>query len=299
MASYKNDSNAQFTLGLIYLNDKYVPQDINKSIHYLILASNRNHSKAQSILGYIYYKGLIITRDINKSIYYLSLSSKNLNPEAQFYLGQIYYDGKYIQRDIDKAIHYFKESSCFDNNKAKNNLGIIYKNGDGVEKNIFNAIQYFEEAINKKQDLYAMYNLLRIYYFGIDIDKNSEKSLELIKKLLYKHFDPSLLFLYYINLGNDEVSYYCSSQLRKEFDLELTLMFGLKQISYKIQTLKFHSSSYFSSFLKEYDLLYSDKYDYFHDFNAYMETGSFQDNKSNAKKINDINELFYEGFYHC
>ena len=49
--------------------------DINKAIHYFTLAANQNNPDAQFNLGFMYYEGKYVTRDINKAIHYFSLAA--------------------------------------------------------------------------------------------------------------------------------------------------------------------------------------------------------------------------------
>ena len=127
LSAYEKEHCNSYTLvsfGLLYYDGISVPQDINKSIYYLTLASNKNNSTAQFYLGCIYYEGKYISRDINKSIYYLLLSSNNNNSDAQFLLGYIY-KGKYINQDIDKSIYYLTLSANNNNANAQAHLGKI------------------------------------------------------------------------------------------------------------------------------------------------------------------------------
>lgn len=100
------------------------------------------------------------------------------------------------QKDIKKSIYYFKESSSFDNSCAKNYLGIIYKNGDGDEKNVYYAKTYFKEAIKQKEDPYSMYNLARIYYFGIETKRKISKAILLLEKASKKQLSIAVLFFF-------------------------------------------------------------------------------------------------------
>ena len=104
-------------------------------------------------------------------------------------LDEIYYLNIYIEKDIQKAIYYFKEASCLNHSGSKNYLGIIYKNGDGVKKNIVLAIEYFKEAIKISKDIPAIYNLSRIYYFGIEIEQNENKAIKLLENELQKQIN--------------------------------------------------------------------------------------------------------------
>ena len=181
LAADQSTPQAEFNLGVIYLNGKYVVRDINKAIHYFSLASNQNYPEAQFNLGIIYYIGEYIKQDIKKGRYYIMLASKNGNRRANFAHGFLLQEGICAQKDIAKAIHYYKEASSFNNQFSKNNLGIIYKHGyNEIEGKTGNAIEYFEEAIRQKNDYLSMYNLAHIYMYDATIKQDLNKSIDLL-----------------------------------------------------------------------------------------------------------------------
>ena len=69
------------------------------------------------------------------------------------------------------------------NIKAKNLLGIIYK-CNNEKKNICFAIEYFKEAKNYS---FSLYNLARIYYFGIEEERDISKSIDLLINAAKNH----------------------------------------------------------------------------------------------------------------
>ncbi|KAK8897365.1 hypothetical protein M9Y10_015309 [Tritrichomonas musculus] len=150
------------------------------------------------MLGIIYYEGKYIKQNINKGISFLMLSSNNGFVEAQFSFGFLCHEGKNLNRDIKKSIKLYKEASSFNYQYAKNNLGIIYKNGygDEISKNIEWATIYFEEAIKQSNDKISMYNLSHIYiYDESSTPENIEKSIDLLIDSSNKGFDTSKLLL--------------------------------------------------------------------------------------------------------
>ncbi|KAK8892321.1 hypothetical protein M9Y10_029547 [Tritrichomonas musculus] len=175
-------SEAQYMLGNIYHKGKYILPDINKAIYYYTLAANQNHSKAQYYLGLMYYEGKYIERNIKKGILLVNLASINRFFPAHFVVGCLYHQGKYIDRDIEQAIHYYKEGSSFNDKYAKNNLAIIYKMGykDKIPARTMNAIEYLKEAIHKKNDILAKYNLANIYIYDETIRDKIDDAIELL-----------------------------------------------------------------------------------------------------------------------
>ncbi|KAK8897368.1 hypothetical protein M9Y10_015312 [Tritrichomonas musculus] len=300
LSANQNNSGAQFYLGFIYYKGEYISRDINKSIHYFTLSANQNNPSAQCLLGYIYYRGEYISRDIKKSIHYLTISSNNNDSVAQCLLGKIYYDGQYIEKNINKSIHYFKESSCFNSSAAKNFLGVIYKNGDGVEKNIYFAKIYFKEAIKEKEEPYSMYNLARIYYFGIEHERKISKAIALLENASNKQLIIADLFLFYIFTICDDK--YFRNQ-KKSFKYYVKFQYHFKQ---QMSFINFNDYDIFEklyNYFRDYDLTYY--HDYLYDLFCFLMSEKLYEWKmqndnvhvNNKSLRKDINADFYEGFY--
>ena len=134
--SNQNDLKAQFDLGFIFHEGKYVMQNIDKAIHYYSLAANQNFLSAQLNLDFIYSEGEYVTPNIGKAIHYFSLAANQKDPRAQFNLGLIYYEGKYVKQDINKAIHYYSLAANQKYSMAQYNLGLIYYEGKYITRDI-------------------------------------------------------------------------------------------------------------------------------------------------------------------
>ena len=80
---------AQYNLGVIYYDGKYVQLNIKKKKKYYL-----SLSLAQSLLGEIYYN----LYDISKSIYYLKLAANQNKSFAQVYLSIIYIDNENLRK---------------------------------------------------------------------------------------------------------------------------------------------------------------------------------------------------------
>ena len=196
---------------------------------------------------------------------------------------------------------------------AKNNLGIIYKNGEGCKQNIYQAIEYFEEAIRQKNDQFSRYNLSRIYYFGIGIDKNIEKSFKLIKENNENNYISQDLFLFYLYLYVDKslIDQEKVAYLLDQLSLLLDDINGFLSTKFNENEIDFIFKERYENFLKNHDLLYvlinDDSYDDLicDQFYHFMTEGSFFDlfiQRDSIKKTKfstprNINNNFYEGFY--
>ena len=200
----KNNRISFLMRGISYLKSENTQNNMNKAIKLLTYSAKLKNKFAQYVLALIYYAGLspFIKNDINKAIYYATLSAEGGCYESKLLLGMIYYEGIYTHRDIKNSIHYLKECSSLDYHEAKNNLGVIYKN---ERKNIFVAILYFNEAINICNSPFALFNLSKFYFFGIGVDKDISKSIELLEKAVGNEFYNANIFLFLLHFkSNDE-----------------------------------------------------------------------------------------------
>ncbi|KAK8876251.1 hypothetical protein M9Y10_006446 [Tritrichomonas musculus] len=166
-AKHKN-SYACFYLGLIYNEGKYVKSDIEKSIYYFEISAEQDHFNAQFYLGLIY----CMLRKINKSIYYLTKSAERNHQGAQCLLGNIYY---YENKNYDKSIHYLKLSADQNFALAQYLLGKIYYD-DAKVRDVEKAIHYL--TLSAEQNFaQANYYLGVIYYDALYICRDINKSL--------------------------------------------------------------------------------------------------------------------------
>lgn len=197
-------------------------------------------------------------------IHYLNLASKSNHLMAQIMLSTLYLDGNHINQDRNKSIALLKKNASL-SSFAKNNLGVIYKNGKLLDKSVDKAITLFKEAIDLDNDNYSSFNLAKIYYFGINVEKDAKKSIDLLEKTVSRKFLPAIIFLFYIfccgkekDLQNDEKASYYLDEIDGVFSIRIYINSTLHR--------RLHN------FLVEYDLVYSIEHSFSSDFMNFMDT---------------------------
>lgn len=90
----KNDADAQYALGMCYLEGRQTAKDLKKAAQWFSLATSQGHQEAQKQFFASYSKEL-------------EKMAKKKNPDAQYALGMCYYEGRQIARDTDKAGKWF------------------------------------------------------------------------------------------------------------------------------------------------------------------------------------------------
>ena len=81
-AATLNNAQAQYHLGMMYLNGDGVKKDFKKSSKWFHKAANQNHAHAQCELGYAYYKGHGVKGDFATGFAWFMVSAENGSKKA-------------------------------------------------------------------------------------------------------------------------------------------------------------------------------------------------------------------------
>jgi hypothetical protein len=82
-------ADAQFNLGLMYINGEGVPQDIPHAVELFQKAAEQGHVDAQNNLGAMYFTGEGVTRDEKKAIEWFEKAAAQGNEDARANLDAI------------------------------------------------------------------------------------------------------------------------------------------------------------------------------------------------------------------
>ena len=176
---------------------------------------------------------------------------------------------------------------------SKVNLGVIYLNGDGVPKNIYTAVNYFQESIKDNNHPLGLFNLARIYFFGLEnIATNILLAIQYLEiASQYSHAE-SQLFLYLIysmdEYSNPDRLSTLSDAIKKNWPLtkQLLITIAIKR-------------SRALTFIKYYDYPNTIKFTYREDFQKYVIANQeipLAFNERTSKSCSQpVNEWFYKG----
>lgn len=148
------------------------------------LADERNQS-ASFFIGNLYSKGEFVPQNHTKAFYLLQkYADKNMY--FAYSLGQLMLhseEEKIIDMGRNMGVFYLEESCDMGNKNTWNSLGYEYLKGENVPQNIERAIHYFNLSA-KENNSYAMFQLGKIYLYGIGTDKNKELGMEYLRKAI-------------------------------------------------------------------------------------------------------------------
>ena len=98
--------NAEFVLGLAYMNGIHVATDRAKGVELLRHAAVHGQANAQYYLGMMYTMGIDIPADAKRGLQWLDAAADNGSNDALFVLGMMYRDGIGVGVDAAKAEQY-------------------------------------------------------------------------------------------------------------------------------------------------------------------------------------------------
>ena len=199
-AAERGHAEAQYHLGLMYLNGQRVSQTHDASAYWLRRAADQGHALAQRNLALLYFKGQGVSRNHAATVRWLNraavqgcvLAQKDLarvylkgdgvrDPAAavswlqrlaegghrdeQYDLGLMYYDGRGCPRDPAVAAKWFRRAAGQWHADAAYRLGLMYRDGRGVPQDFGNAAGWLRRAAASRH-VKARFVRDRIYRTG-------------------------------------------------------------------------------------------------------------------------------------
>jgi len=235
------DPEAQYQLGMSYLNGEGVKVNIQKGIEYLRASAKQNYAKAyarlakmydygwdvpinlelavqlyhlaaslgdgtsQANLGYKYESGKGVEKNTNTALKFYELSAEQKNDQGLNNLASFYFDGTEVSQDKVKAIQLYKEAAALGNDYALNNLGKIYRTGDGVERDEKLAFNYFKRAA--ELDFIEAYEYMGIMsHEGKGTEQDDVKAIEYLEKASSAGYMDASLYLGEIYYNSPTIS---------------------------------------------------------------------------------------------
>lgn len=194
------DAEAQFRLGLLYLNGMDSPTDTANATERFRAAANaflttNSHSRATFARA---------TPDAAKALQWLSRAAEQGHKYAQPMLGDLYRAGKGTQKNIPAAIKWYKISAKSGNPWSAYELAMIYANGEGdVAKDVPEAVGWYQQAA-EAGIVWAQYELASLYEKSKAIPHDHKQAAHWYEQAAKKDHDWAeygLAYLYYSGQG--------------------------------------------------------------------------------------------------
>ena len=247
LAAERGHAEAQYHLGLMYLNGRGVRRAYDAGARWLREAADQGHALAQRNLAVLYFKGEGVPRDhvatvewLNRSavqgcvsaqmdlarvylegdgvqnpaaaVTWLQLLAEGGHREEQYYLGRMYSDGRGVSRDPVVAATWFRRAADQRHHEAEYRLGLIYRDGAGVPQDFGNAAGWLRRAA-ASQHAKARFVRDRLYRTGKLMPLEPEEQFQLADgyftgyDIPQDHDAAAMWFLRAASQGHTEAAY--------------------------------------------------------------------------------------------
>jgi len=215
LAFSSRDANSLYHIGKSYFGgspEHGIPQDFNKALKYLNLASQQGNSDSQLILGTMYLKGLGVIQDHSQAFGYFKGSlcqgnqaalegcencAKEGNTEAKLFFGEMYCRGLKPDQPYQRVRYemiFSKQLQVY--------IGVCFQ---GMQK--YEQQDYYEKAFSyfmSVNDQQSQFYMGQMYYQGLGVAQNYEmafKNFTLASSQGHSMSQNNLGCLYYLGKG--------------------------------------------------------------------------------------------------
>lgn len=142
----QGDADAQYELGISYLNGKDVVKNEIEAVKWFRKAAERGHAKAQCRLGTCYRFGEGVLEDRAEAAKWFRKAAEQGDKRAQFYLAMRYKDGDGVVQDQVEAAKWFRKAAEQGELEAQYFLGLGYMVGIGVQEDRIEGVKWLSKA---------------------------------------------------------------------------------------------------------------------------------------------------------
>ncbi len=141
-----SQAQADYELGVKYLQGLGVPQDDKKAVEYFEKSAASGNAEAELTLGYLYIKGKGVPQDNAKGLALFKQAAMKGHRDAQYNTGLAYARGEVVKTDFAEALKWFEMAALQDDAGSQYNLGVMYINGEGTVADPLTAYAWFKLA---------------------------------------------------------------------------------------------------------------------------------------------------------
>jgi hypothetical protein len=145
----QGDADAQYNLGVLYVEGNGVPQDHAEAVRWFRKAADQRITKAQYNLGLMYDNGEGVPQDYAEAVKWYTYAALQGMAEAQYNLGFMLEMGQGTRQEYAQAVMWYRLAAEQGNAKAQLNLGHMYARGWGVPKDFVLAHMWSNLAASR------------------------------------------------------------------------------------------------------------------------------------------------------
>ena len=168
--------------GVKYNNASSVFEYNKLSFEELKKEADRGDAEAQYRLGLCYLEGKGTNSDRRMAHMYFKKSANQGNSDAMVKMGEFHERGDVAKLDFKEAFEWYRKAADLDNSEGYYHLGLCYENQIGVETDKYEAFLNYETATHDGHKN-AEVAMGRCYFYGHGCSVNKQKSKEIFERL--------------------------------------------------------------------------------------------------------------------
>ncbi len=144
-AAHNNDRDAQYRIGVRFLNDGGLEGGPASAARWFERAANRGHNEAQFMLASMYERGAGVEKDETKAIERYRQAASAGHVRAMHNLGAMLLKNA-TALSYREAAAWFEQAAKKGFPDSQYNLALLYEHGLGIEQDLLRAYQWYAEA---------------------------------------------------------------------------------------------------------------------------------------------------------
>lgn len=121
----RNYLEAQYLIGVDYLEGKGLLQDYAKALEWFHMSASENYALAQDVIGCMYSYGFGVEQDYNKAFEWCLKAANQGYDKAQSNIAHLYKEGLGVARDDSKALEWYTKAAEQGEAEAQKNLKLL------------------------------------------------------------------------------------------------------------------------------------------------------------------------------
>lgn len=152
----QGDADAQFAIGMFYLQDKENTTDeeaiegCNQALIWFRKAAEQGQKQAQHEMGLYYLLGVAVEEDAVQAVSWFRKAAEQGEALAQFELGRYYYNGDGVIKNVRQAYQWFRQAAEQGIAEAQFLIGTARLTGEGAQKGFEDALDWYTKAAEQE-----------------------------------------------------------------------------------------------------------------------------------------------------
>ena len=179
----KGDPQAQFRVGVSYLENSENLQDLRKALSYLRKSAIQSNALAQYTLGVMHERGKGVDPDVVISLKWYYIAAEAGHKQAQLFIKEDRPNvtskqaaaAQNLAKYFSDAGMLYKASIIKKKPEWQFKLGYLFEEGLGVDKDHIEAAHWYKLAADQKYDP-AHVALVKLYFEGLGVERNAMRA---------------------------------------------------------------------------------------------------------------------------